>query len=376
VLALVLLAPSTGPSAAAAPEEKPVAWSFALSGDSRDCGDLVMPKIAAAVLAETAPGVEFFWHLGDFRRMYDVDCDILKRADPSYDCVKRPLAPLADQAMGDYLNAAWDDFALRQLKPFGALPVFLGIGNHELMGRTREEFRRTFQPWLTQKSLHAQRGVDASKGIFGVEGDTNYHVVVKGVDVIYVDNADEKAFTPAQLAWLTRILAEDAKDDSVKTIVVGLHATLPFSSWRGHAMDSSCQGICSGRQAYDLLFRAQRLSGPPEKRKHVYVFSSHSHLFDSNVYDTPEHFGQVLPGWIVGTAGAQQYTDVISYGYVRADVHSDGTITPRFRPVTRTSPPATGPGEEPLADYCFRDNKGKWWNDEYKGPCACGAAAP
>ena len=360
------------------PETAPakVVWSFALSGDSRDCGDLVMPKIAAAVAAEEAPGIDLFWHLGDLRRMYDIDCDILKRTDPAYDCKGRPIAGLPDQAMGDYLNAAWGDAADRQLKPFGKTPVLLGIGNHELMGRTRDDFRGAFQPWLTQKLLHVQRGIDAGRGIYTTEGDTSYHVVVKGVDLIYLDNADEKAFTAQQLLWLSRILAEDAKNASVKTIVVGLHAALPSSTWRGHAMDSSCQGICSGRQAYDLLFRARRLSGPPEKRKHVYVFSSHSHLYAENVYDTPEHAGQVLRGWIVGTAGAQQYSDVISYGYVRVDVNADGTITPRYRPVTRTAPPATGPSEEPLVDFCFKDNKGQWWNDEYKGPCACGAATP
>jgi Calcineurin-like phosphoesterase len=376
-LALAAILALAGTAATAAPvEDKPVVWSFAVSGDSRDCGDLVMPKIAAAVAAEQAPGIDLFWHLGDFRRMYDIDCDILKRADPAYDCVKRPIAALPDQAMGDYLTAAWGDFVEYQLKPFGKTPVLLGIGNHELMGRTREDFRRLFQPWLTQKLLHAQRSVDASHGNFTTEGDTSFHVVLKGVDLIYLDNADEKAFTSQQLVWLSQILSEDAKEDSIRTIVVGLHATLPFSSWRGHAMDSSCQGICSGRQAYDLLFRAQRLSEPPEKQKHVYVFSSHSHLFEANVYDTPEHRGQVLPGWIIGTAGAQQYTNAISYGYVRIDVNTDGTITPRFRPVTRTSPPATGPAEQPLVDFCFQENKGKWWNDEYKGPCACGAAAP
>jgi hypothetical protein len=377
-LLALLLALSSAAAAGPVPEAgaKGVAWSFALSGDSRDCGDLIMPKIAAAVAAEEAPGVDLFWHLGDFRRMYDIDCDMLKRADPSYDCKKRPTASLPDQAMGDYLSAAWGDFIDRQLKPFGKLPVLLGIGNHELMGRSREDFRKSFQPWLTQKLLHVQRGIDASRGIYTTEGDTSFHVVVKGVDLINLDNADEKAFTPQQLLWLSSILAEDAKDDSVRTVVVGLHATLPSSSWRGHAMDSSCQGLCSGRQAYDLLFRAQRLSGPPEKRKHVYVFSSHSHLFDANIYDTPEHFGQVLPGWIVGTAGAQQYTDAISYGYVRVDVNADGTVTPVFRPVTRTSPPVAGPAEGPLVDYCFTENKGKWWPDEYKGPCACGAVTP
>jgi hypothetical protein len=42
----------------AAPPPAPAAletWAFAVSGDSRDCGDLVMPKIAQAVLAERTP---------------------------------------------------------------------------------------------------------------------------------------------------------------------------------------------------------------------------------------------------------------------------------------------------------------------------------
>ena len=71
----------------------PAAWAFAVSGDSRDCGDLVMPKIARSIESEVAgPPAEFYWHLGDFRRMYDIDCDILKRRHPSYDCTS--MAPL------------------------------------------------------------------------------------------------------------------------------------------------------------------------------------------------------------------------------------------------------------------------------------------
>ena len=134
-----------------------------------------------------------------------------------------------------------------------------------------------------------------------------YQVVRKGVDFISLDNADEAGFSREQLVWLARVLAADAADDSVKTIVAGMHAALPYSTSRGHAMDATCAGLCSGQQAYDLLFRAQNLAGPPEKRKHVYVLASHSHYFLENIYDTPEHRGQVLPGWIIGTAGAQQY---------------------------------------------------------------------
>src|SRR5579871_4058678 len=48
-------------------------WSFAVSGDSRNCGDLVMPAIAAGVKADHA---EFYWHLGDYRAIYTFDEDI------------------------------------------------------------------------------------------------------------------------------------------------------------------------------------------------------------------------------------------------------------------------------------------------------------
>jgi hypothetical protein len=48
-------------------------WRFAISGDSRNCGDVVMPGISKSVLAHE---VEFYWHLGDFRIGYDVDEDM------------------------------------------------------------------------------------------------------------------------------------------------------------------------------------------------------------------------------------------------------------------------------------------------------------
>jgi hypothetical protein len=140
-------------------------------------------------------------------------------------------------------------------------------------------------------------------------------------------------------------------------------------------MDATCAGLCSGQQAYDLLFRAQNLAAPPEKRKHVYVLASHSHYFLENIYDTPEHRGQVLPGWIIGTAGAQQYRETIQYGYTRMEVLSDGTLTARFQEVGADTPPlASGPGAKELTDFCFHVNKRPPGNDAFRGDCACGAA--
>src|ERR1035438_3520244 len=39
-------------------------WKFAVSGDSRNCGDIVMPAIAQGVAHD---GAAFYWHLGDYR---------------------------------------------------------------------------------------------------------------------------------------------------------------------------------------------------------------------------------------------------------------------------------------------------------------------
>jgi Calcineurin-like phosphoesterase len=372
--ALAVAAVTAGSPSPVRCEPPSESFAFAVSGDSRDCGDLIMPKIARAVAGER-PAVDFYWHLGDFRRMYDVDCDMVKRTFPGFDCKQRSWETLPDDTMETYLRTAWDDFIEHQVKPFGTLPVFLGIGNHELYGRTRDDFRRAFQPWLTQKRIHLQRLADSRNRIYSTGGDTSYHFVYKGTNFIYVDNADETSFTASQLVWLSKILAADAKNDTVRAIVVGMHEALPYSTNRGHAMDATCQGLCSGQIAYDLLFRAQNLSAPPEKQKKVYVFASHSHLYLENIYDTPEHKGQVLPGWIVGTAGAQQYTDTIAYGYARVDVGPAGSLGVKFREVTRASLPlATGEGADSLTDFCFVDNKQKPGSDAFQGDCACGAA--
>ena len=61
-------------SAAGVAQDAPAdAWRFAVSGDSRNCGDIVMPAIAASVLKS---GAQFYWHLGDFRAIYDFDEDM------------------------------------------------------------------------------------------------------------------------------------------------------------------------------------------------------------------------------------------------------------------------------------------------------------
>jgi len=356
----------------------PNAWYFAVSGDSRDCGDLIMPKIARSIEDNRRQTpVQFYWHLGDLRRMFDIDCDFIKRTRPDYDCKNRRPGEYGPNEIRDYLAAAWDDFVGHQIRPFGEVPFMIGIGNHELLAnRTRDDFRQRFRQWLTAQTLQNQRAADAARGLLTNEGDTYYHFVKNGVDFIYLDDADRNQFTSAQVTWLARVLSLDQQDDSVKTIVAGMHAALPYSTSRNHAMDATCQGLCSGRQVYDLLYRAQRLAGPAANQKHVYVLASHSHYFQENIYDTPEHRGQVLPGWIIGTAGAEQYVDTIRYGYALVTVRPDGTLGVEFKQVTQASLPlASGPGASELTSFCFEQNKHPGGpDDSLKGNCACGEA--
>src|ERR1035438_10309601 len=90
-------------------------WSFAVSGDSRNCGDFVMPAIASKVKAEKDV---FYWHLGDFRWMTtpDQDMEALQHGGKTI-------------SLPAYQQRAWDDFLTHQMAAFGSFPVFLGRGN-------------------------------------------------------------------------------------------------------------------------------------------------------------------------------------------------------------------------------------------------------
>src|SRR5215470_16940694 len=103
-------------SALAHAAPRPAAWKFAVSGDSRNCGNVVMPSIANGVRAS---GARFYWHLGDVRFIRDFDADY------------RQLHPRA--TIAEYLADAWNDAQQNQIEPFGDVPFFLGIGNHEVI---------------------------------------------------------------------------------------------------------------------------------------------------------------------------------------------------------------------------------------------------
>jgi len=355
-------------------------WYFAVSGDSRDCGDLIMPKIAQAIAdnRKNAP-VEFYWHLGDLRALYRRDCDMAMRQDPSFQCPPKLLKDESQTVRNEYLSQAWPDYISNQIQPFQTrdVPFYLGIGNHELIGRTRDQFREQFKEWLTKPTLQQQRKSDRQKGIASIDGDTYFHFIRKGVDIIYLDNANiyddqnpnnqDPGFSAAQLTWLDLVLKKDEADSQIKTIIVGMHAALPESSSKSHAMDRNCASFCAGKRAYERLRITQ------SKGKKVYVLASHSHYFEEYIYDTPEHGGHGLPGWIIGTAGAEQYRPEIKYGYLLVEVTSDGTIHNSFQRVYSDSVPV---GPEGLTKYCFEQNKRTSTPTEVfktKADCACPA---
>lgn len=325
-------------------------WNFAVAGDSRNCGDVVMPAIAQDVLRKNA---KFYWHLGDFRAIYDFDEDYRQAAGPNVSISK-------------YLRDAWPDFIQNQLVPFGDLPVFLGIGNHELVPpKTRAEYLQQFADWLDAPAIKEQRlRDDRSDHML----KTYYHWIQGGVDFLTLDNASGDQFDDAQMAWFRKVLQNAASNAAVKTVVVGMHEALPDSLSSGHSMNESAQETASGRKAYKALvdFQAQTA-------KRVYVLASHSHFYIGNVYNTACRQTQkqeILPGWIIGTAGAVRYrlprdlsgasdpqTDV--YGYLLATVSADGAVQFAFKKLSPDDVPQTVQDRftPQFVNQCFSGNQ-------------------
>ena len=306
-----------GASTARSAPESETAWTFAVSGDSRNCGDFVMPAIAARVKADKDT---FYWHLGDFRWMSSEDEDMQAMATPGVPMSK-----------AEYQQRAWDDFLTHQIAAFGQTPVFIGRGNHETVApMTREGYVVKFSALLDRPEITAQRRED---GADGAPVGPWYHWVQNGVDFITLDNATHDEFTSAQMHWLRSVLDRDLDPGSnVRAIVAGMHEALPHSTGSNHAMDDWDLGVRTGELVYHWLYDAQAAG------RHVYIIASHSHFYSPNVFNTlywKEHSSKVVPGWIVGTAGAHRYllptqADPASktnvYGFLRGTVHGDGAI--------------------------------------------------
>ena len=322
-------------------------WHFAVSGDSRNCGDIVMPAIAEGVQKDK---VSFYWHLGDYRALYTFDEDYLQ-ANPA-------------TTIQDYQTNAWPDFITHQLKPFGDIPVFLAIGNHELITpNTRGSYIQQFADWLDEPVLRKQR-LDDNPADHLLK--TYYHWVDRGVDFITLDNASADMFDTNQMTWFSNVLKAAATDPTVHTVVLGMHAALPDSLSAGHSMNDSPQEQVSGRLVYAQLVQFRNTT-----KKNVYVLASHSHYVMNNLYATacraPD---EVLTGWLVGSAGAVRYrlppehsgatlavTDV--YGYLLAAVGPEGTITFEFKPVDEKDVPASVVTQftQGRVHWCFAENK-------------------
>ncbi len=337
-------------------------WSFAVSGDSRNCGDVVMPAIAAKVRADKA---EFYWHLGDYRALYDFDQDML-------------AAHHGKLGIMDYTNGAWQDFIDQQMVPFGDTPVYLAIGNHELVAKTRGDVLVQFADWFDAAPIRAQRLHDdpTDHALHGY-----YHWRARNVDFITLDNASPEQFDHAQMVWFEKVLKQAEADPAVRTVVVGMHDALPDSLSAGHSMNESPTGTESGRRVYSDLLAFRKRSG-----KEVEVLASHSHFVVSEPYRTACRAAEdVLPGWIVGTAGAVRYrlpaqhagsevarTDV--YGYLLATVSAEGHVTFHFNEVTEADVPAPMRARygNSLVRQCFAENRNPYTPE---GP-VCSAPPP
>jgi hypothetical protein len=292
-------------------------WTFAVSGDSRNCGDFVMPAIATKVKTEKD---SFYWHLGDFRWMSQPDQDLL---------AMRPAE--STLTLANYQNEAWDDFLTHQLAAFGSTPVFLGRGNHETVApMTREGYVAKFVAQLDRPEIAAQRQTD---GAAGAPMGPWYHWTQGSVDFINLDNSSRGEFSDAQLRWLRGVLDRDLLPNSgIRAIVAGMHEGLPHSRGSEHAMDDWDLGLRTGELVYTWFYDAQAAG------KHVYLLASHSHYYSPNIFDTPywrQYSSQIVPGWIIGSAGAHRYalpkTAQVGarthiYGFLQGAVFGDGTV--------------------------------------------------
>jgi hypothetical protein len=335
-------------------------WHFAVSGDSRNCGDVVMPAIAKSVKANNS---EFYWHLGDFRWGSDIDEDFAKS--------------FPAQQLAEYRKNAWDDFIAQQVEPFAPVTVHLGIGNHELYfhGRTKQDESLSHEDFVRKFS----KFLAGSKTAY-------YQWRLHHIDFINLDNSFNEGFDPAQMSWLENFLKQDSSDSDVSAIVVGMHRALPNSLACGHSMNGDATAPAednrksteSGRKAYQDLWDFQNAT-----HKVVYVLSSHSHLYMENIFNSPYWNDRTekdpallkggsaqkpLQGWLVGTAGARRYrlpdnlppnspALTYAYGYLLATVKADHSITFQFIQLTEDDLLKNSKYDKTFVHYCYLANR-------------------
>jgi hypothetical protein len=239
----------------------------------------------------------------------------------------------------------------------------LAPGNHETIPpKTREQYLLQFADWLNTPALRAQRLADdpADRKL-----RSYYHWTNRNIDFISLDNSGNDQFDAAQLKWFHSVVDRAEKSAAVKTLIVGMHAALPGSVGNSHSMGDWALGEKSGREVYEALWHAQSVAG-----KKVYVLASHSHFFMEDVFRTDAWKGRVLPGWIVGTAGAVRYklpdgvkegpkamTNV--YGYLVGTAAADGSVAFDFQQVKLADLLRTNQGKyaESLVRWCADENR-------------------
>jgi len=365
---------------------EPGTWRFIVSGDSRNCGDVVVPTIAAHSLSRYQPA--FYWHLGDLRAIYKIDEDMAAEAQKKGEYL----------SCKSYLPDAWPDFIKHQIAPFGATRFYLGIGNHEVIPpKTAAEFSSTFEDWLAtprrqmafaDKTHKAESDrIAASKSEACQRLTTQplaknqyisslpyYHWIQGGVDFIYLDNSSGSFYykeDKSQVDWVDCILDLAENDTTITTVVVGMHEVLPYSRANDHSMcdhpdnppEKEKSGCDSGKHVYGKLLELQ-------KKKKIYVLASHSHFYLEDIFLDPQNpTAPHLPGWIVGTAGAVRYSlpDSIKpspsalediYGYLLATVKQNGEINFDFKEIKESDIPSEVRQRYPAAftNWCFAHN--------------------
>jgi len=343
-------------------------WRFIVSGDSRNCGDIVMPALAAQGIEKYQP--EFYWHLGDLRAIYKIDEDMAGAAQKNGQHL----------SCDSYQKNAWQDFIDHQIVPFGTTRFYLGVGNHEVIPpKTITEYSSTFQDWLLTPRLlmRGQERQDIASAKSGacqkiasrpyLTATPYYHWIRSEVDFIYLDNSSG-VFSNDQLDWFDCVLERAHDNDVIKTVVVGMHEALPSSRASDHAMCDDAikdpaqrkESCDSGKHVYDALVDFH-------KTKKVYVLASHSHFYMKGIFDNQPEANR-LEGWIVGTAGAVRYPlpkgtspgpDAIldRYGYLVGTVQN-GTIEFKFQQVAESDVPQDVQRQYPrnLISWCFAQN--------------------
>ena len=364
-------------------------WRFIVSGDSRNCGDVVMPAIAAHSAERYQPS--FYWHLGDLRAIYKIDEDMAAAAQKAGQYL----------SCESYLKRAWPDFVEHQIVPFGTTRFYLGIGNHEgIPPKTSTEFSSQFEDWLLtpRRLMERQDKEEIAAAKTGpckkiaarpyLSATPYYHWVRGRVDFIYLDNSSG-SFRSDQLDWFDCTLERAHNNNAISTVVVGMHEALPSSMASDHAMcdeaitdparkTESCE---SGKHVYDALLEFQ-------KTKKVYVLASHSHFYMHGIFNNQAP-GDRLEGWIVGTAGAVRYAlpsgtqpgpdarpDV--YGYLLGTVQQDGRINFAFKEVKESDVPNEVRQQYPrtMISWCYAKNSRNQEPDSEETTNRCSAPIP